>query len=313
MLGIVAWAILVRTTVWRHWIRFFRQCDFSFSPIEPKEIQLCFFLMYLYQRKLSFLTIKTYFYSLVTEIKLRGGKNCNNPERAWFIHSTFKFIRRDIGGGAVKYRRPLTIDLLAPLIKKLDLTNHDTRVMATMVVVGVFGLFRVREICYIKNKNHTKFIRNCDIIKAHDKFIITLYNTKTDIDKKGIKKYLVNTTNGGVNPFLFLQGLRATKTVSLEKEDALFSLGNGRHITRKILVNFLRDNMKKVFPNIPSSDWNGISLRKGGATSAIRAGVPDVTVQKMGSWKSDIYKSYVDHTEIDVTNAQRKMASFFSE
>jgi len=70
--------------------------------------------------------------------------------------------------------------------------------------------------------------------------------------------------------------------------------------------------MKKIFPQIPEAEWNGISLRKGGATSAIRAGVADVTVQKMGSWKSDIYRTYVDHTATDVTNAQRKMGTFFS-
>jgi len=71
--------------------------------------------------------------------------------------------------------------------------------------------------------------------------------------------------------------------------------------------------MKKAFPHIPSSDWNGISLRKGGATSAIRAGVADVTVQKMGQWRSDVYRSYVNHTNVDVTNAQQKMAIFFSK
>jgi len=99
-----------------------------------------------------------------------------------------KFIKRRLGGATLHYRRPLTLDLLASLIKSVNLTDYDTRVMITMIVVGTFGLFRIGEICYVKRKRDVKFIRNCDA-REKDQFKIILYGTKTDTEKKGITIY----------------------------------------------------------------------------------------------------------------------------
>ena len=67
--------------------------------------------------------------------------------------------------------------------------------------------------------------------------------------------------------------------------------------------------MVLIFKDIDPREFSGISLRKGGATSALRAGVSGEIIQKMGNWKSGVYKGYIDHNIIDISRAQRNMAT----
>jgi len=66
------------------------------------------------------------------------------------LHSTMKFIKRELGGATINYRRPLTLDLLVPLVKNVVLAEYNTRVLITMIVIGTF--FRIGELCYVKRK-----------------------------------------------------------------------------------------------------------------------------------------------------------------
>ena len=75
-----------------------------------------------------------------------------------------------------------------------------------------------------------------------------------------------------------------------------------------MLVGFLRTKMKRIRPDIPEQEWSGISLRKGGATTAMRANVPDETISKLGHWKSTAFRSYMAHEPLDVITAQIHMS-----
>ena len=67
-----------RTTVWRHWLTFLRLSDFAFDPIRPTILYVCLWIVYLFNKNLAFNTVRSYLYSLVTEVKLRGGKDFIN-------------------------------------------------------------------------------------------------------------------------------------------------------------------------------------------------------------------------------------------
>ena len=71
--------------------------------------------------------------------------------------------------------------------------------------------------------------------------------------------------------------------------------------------------MKIIFPDIPSSEWSGISLRKGGATTAMRAGVPGETIEALGHWTTDVYKRYISHNSSDFRSAQLKMVQHIND
>lgn len=56
---------------------------------------------------------------------------------------------------------------------------------------------------------------------------------------------------------------------------------------------------------LPSGDFGGHSLRRGGATTAAMSGVPDRLIQLHGRWVSDAYRGYIDeplHSRLAVTS-----------
>ena len=76
-----------------------------------------------------------------------------------------------------------------------------------------------------------------------------------------------------------------------------------------MLVKFLQDALRPIYPHVPCNEWSGISLRKGGATSALKGGVVGETIEHLGHWKSTVYKKYISHDVSDIKAAQRKMAA----
>jgi hypothetical protein len=274
------------TTAWRHWLNFIKLSEFSVPPIRPSEIHVCLFLVYLYRlkkKKFSYHTIRTYLYSLASEIRLRGGKNIVIPYESWFVHTTLGYIRKSLGTATLIFRRPLTTDLLYKVLDNANLSDFNTLVYCCMLAVGVFCLLRIGELCYTVDDKLIKCIRNKDIVFSSSFICFTLWNTKTDQEKRGIKKYVTNISNFKHNPFE--NNIEQAKRYFLRIEEWY-------PVSRVMLVTFLQDKMKLIFPQIPSKEWSGISLRKGGATSALRAGIQGEVIEKLGHWKSDVQNGF---------------------
>ena len=94
-------------------------------------------------------------------------------------------ILRTVGEGQGTRRRALTVDMLPAFFSTIDTTAYDSLLMGTMVVVGVFGLFRVGEICY-SSTNKEGVIRIMDVKWSEAGMTIRLRSSKTDIGKAGI-------------------------------------------------------------------------------------------------------------------------------
>jgi integrase len=303
---------LKRLTAWKHWTDFVKHINFTADLISPAQIHICLWMVYLLKKGLTYGTIRAYLYSLKAEILLRGGNDILAAYDCWFIQATLKHFRRELGSAPIQYRRPLTLDMLPKLMGVINLKDYDTNIYATMAVVGVYCLLRIGELCSVRYDKRWKFIRNSDFKFSKDSIVFILRQTKTDLDKKGVAK-AVGNIQATPSPYKMLYILKSTKVSSTKPDEPFFALRNGKAVTRPLFVHWLKASLRKAFPLIPSNEWNGISIRKGGATSAVRAGVSGEVVQKLGNWKSDAYKSYVDHSPVDIVNAQNKMATWSSK
>jgi hypothetical protein len=67
--------------------------------------------------------------------------------------------------------------------------------------------------------------------------------------------------------------LKSLKPKEARDSDVFFMTAEKKPVTRTMFVDFIQTKLKVIFPNIDIKEWNGISLRKGGATSAMRAGI----------------------------------------
>lgn len=291
--------------MWKLWTSFVQGSSIHIHALAPSELQVCLWLVFLKMKGLSPITIRTYLYSLSSEIKLRGGPPFMVPKGAWFIHSTLKAITRTTPCKGPVFRRPITVPVLKVLLGALDFSSGDDLLYGAMVTVGVFGMFRINELCAVGRIASLKFIRNKDVSFHQGHAIIKLYNTKT---KKEVTKVLADVQGQVCNPcgllwsFIMAKGRKAP-------DGPLFISKKGRAVTRPMFVQFIRERLGKLFPSINPQEWNGASLRKGGATSALKAGVPGELIAQLGHWDSDVYKRYLHCSVSDFTKAQASYAA----
>src|SRR5207302_5600547 len=113
-------------------------------------------------------TVRTYVFSLASELKFRRRQNFLEGPNAWFVHTTLKHFLKTRDTSTLTFRRPITIDMLPLILKNSDMGNFTSRSMVTMIVIGVFGRFRIGEICGRIEGKHNSFIRNRDLILSEE-------------------------------------------------------------------------------------------------------------------------------------------------
>ena len=298
-----------RSTAWRSWLGFLRQFQVASAPTNPSELTVCLWLAYLFHRNLAYNSIRTYLYSLAAEIKLRGGASIIIPYGSWFIRATLRYVMKTKGAGPIQIRRPLTVIILERLVRSVDLGSYDNLVLCAMLAVGVYGMLRIGEVCYQGKSRGIKFIANKDL-SLHDDYVrVILHKTKTDIARRGVEKIIGNVGNVKSNPFVLVRNLKMCKLSSVESSQPFFALKDGKAVTRQMLVRFLQKTLSPIYPHIPKREWSGVSLRKGGATSALKGGVAGETIEYLGHWRSNVYKTYISHDTSDIKAAQQRMAA----
>ena len=281
----------------------------SSPPTGPTELTVCLWLAHLYQLGLAYYSIRTYLYSLASEIKLRGGPSIIIPYGSWFIRATLRAVMKSRGAGPLRIRRPFTVNDLERLVRAVDLDCYDNLVRCAMLAIGVYGMFRIGELCFQRTKKCSKFIANKDLGIFEDHLQIVLHKTKTDIERRGVVKTIGDVGNIKSNPFRLIKILKMCKLSSTGYGQPFFALKNGKPVSKYMLVTFLQKTLGPIYPHIPAKEWSGISLRKGGATSALRGGVAGETIEHLGHWRSTVYKRYITHDVSDTKAAQRRMAA----
>jgi hypothetical protein len=156
-------------------------------------------------------TVKSYVFSLASELKLRRGQNFLDAPNAWFIHTTLKHFLKTRDASTLTFRRPITIDMLPLILKNSDMGNFTTRSMVTMIIIGVLGCFRIGEICSKTEGKRQFFIRNRDLVTTEQGTKITLWNTKTDKENKGVDKFIANLEGYIINPQNLIKGLQIAR------------------------------------------------------------------------------------------------------
>ena len=199
--------------------------------------------MFKQKKKLAYNTVRSYLYSLAAELKFRGGRDIVGKDHSWFIHSTLKHFKSKLGTQPIVYRRPLTVDLLFSLLGTLDLSDFDTLVYATMLAVGVFCLLRIGELCWVRSGDRLKFIMNRDLTFNKGSIELTLWQTKTDRDRRGVKKWINDLKGVPFNPYEMVHRLKAMKLKSLRPVEPFFALSSGKAVSKAMLILFLQTHI----------------------------------------------------------------------
>ena len=225
---------------------------------------------------------------------------------------TLRGIRK-VHSSVTRPRTPLTADKLNVIGKRLQRglwgVYLDKFVWAVLCV-AFFGALRCGEFTCRTNFDKSSDLCRGDITFEKDKKLqrvyvaLTLKTSKTDPFRKGCTILLFQTDEllcpvNALQEYLKVRG-------TCELDSPLFADRDGTPLRRDRFITLLNDTLQAVGLNDISV--TGHSLRRGFATSASAAKVPDNLISTMGRWRSDCYKLYIDTPMSTVAAAHKSLA-----
>lgn len=200
-------------------------------------------------------------------------------------------------------RVPVTVELLAAFEEHMSFKDPLHVSIWAALCVGVYGLFRSgeltvkeraaaadREEC-AEDDGYDGTLRRSDVTWADDGKSVTirLVASKTDPFRTGTDVVLLKN-DSSTCPYRALR--RAWEKAKDQSPWApLFQHADGSALTYTILNSAIKK--LAVACGLSQKSISGHSLRIGGATSLIRAGVPAHVVKELGRWKSVTYQQYI--------------------
>jgi len=100
--------------------------------------------------------------------------------------------------------------------------------------------------------------------------------------------------------------MKLRKNLGMQPTSPLFALPGGYPLTRCVFTHWF-DGVLSVL-NLDSNKIRPHSFRIGACTQAVAANIPDHTIQILGRWKSECFKTYIRTEPCVLYNAQVSMS-----
>jgi hypothetical protein len=138
--------------------------------------------------------------------------------------------------------------------------------------------------------------------------IVYLDGSKTDPFRRGVEVRLCQQDDSLVCPLAWKERLlRAMRKRGLAPTPgaAVFRWADGRSVNRGSFVE--RGKALANLAGLGAAGFNGISLRKGGASSLALAGAGDLAIMRAGRWRSWCFARYVEESTASLYYQQAAM------
>ena len=272
----------------------------SIRPFPATETQLLWFVASV-RRRLGYKSIKVYLCAIQFESTLAGFPL--EMSRFTRLHYALRGVRRLQGNKFTRQpREPITVHHLFKLLDyfETNFSHPDDFMLTSAVLLAFFSLLRSSEYT-------SKSTKRCDSINTLNfddihfernfNFVqVQISGSKTDPFRVGcaLKAWSVK---GRLCP------VRALKKFILNhpfRTGPLFAYADGTFLTRNRLSRVIK-------LAIPNTNLDTHSFRIGGASAAAAAGIPDSTIQVMGRWSSNAYRTYLRMPDQMFKSAARLM------
>jgi hypothetical protein len=232
------------------------------------------------------------------------------------LHLVMRGIRKSQGKPGALQRLPITTPILSRLCSLLAQgvfgTYWDTLLTAAFNL-AFFAFLHCGEFT-TRLKRFDMSTRLCfnDISVVHtdkkaSQMSLLLRASKTDPFRQGctITLYPTGNTLCPVETMLRYLALRAATVISVG--EPLFLTPDRAPLTRGVFIEALRSLLQRL--GLESAHYAGHSFRKGAATSAADAGIPDHLIKTMGRWSSDCYVRYISTPVSLLQSSQCRLAN----
>lgn len=254
---------------------------FNLRPLQPDEVTVCLYVTRLAET-CAYRTIKSYLTG-VRLLHLEAG--LPNPLPSFFnLDRTLRGIKRVKGDTNPNRKLAVTPDILARVIRRLDLFSPFNSAFVAAMLVAFFGFFRKANICPAKDFSTSTEdispVRRCDFESASDGTLVrvNLRRTKTIQYGQRILRVPLPAIPGSVLcPVTALQ--RLFSLVPAPPEAFAFSYEERvgarlTPLTHRLFVSHFKAQLPYV--GVDPTKYAGHSFRRGGATFAFQCGAPGV-------------------------------------
>ncbi len=297
---------------WLHW------CDVNrVPPLDPSPETLGLFLGWLSRRDLAYSYVRSHL-SAIRSLHIDAG--AADPTRDPRLRRALAGVERSQPAHATPRKLPLTPDLLACMRLHMDLEQPGSLMVWAALLLGVLGAARLGEITAHSQTDteraprwhHLSFSGGASPTSPAS---ASLFLPRSKTDQVGAGQRIVVGVTGdpqrcAVRALYALlldaqRFWRARGHSTIPTHAFIFSWPDGTPLTRSALTHAMRGLIDKL--GLDPASYSGISMRKGGATAAHLAGLPDATIRQQGRWRSSAHFRYQHVSDDELARASARL------
>lgn len=275
---------------------FLQFCELAgYCPVPTSSQMVCEYIAYLSER-LSYSSIRKYIgiiRILHEEVGLKDPKVTDMYDVKLILLAVKKLL-----GDAVVRKKPVDPDLLLKMYSCLALGCEADVIVWAITLLGFFGLLRVSNMLGISGDSHDplKFLSRQDFELVDSGFLITLRWAKNNQFRDRIVRIPIPYIKGHVLcPVTAI--LRAFNLTSEVKNIAPAFHRHARDGSLlPVTYKWFSKRLLEVIGNCGQEKklYGTHSLRRGGASWALKCGLNADVIRLLGDWKSNAYQCYLE-------------------
>lgn len=275
-------------------------CDrFHFKPVPASSDVMCKYAAHL-ASKMKPNSVRQYM-NIVKLLHIESG--FKNPlEGDWFLSTVLRGIDR-LNATTVHRKLPITPEILKKIHKVLDRTQSRECTFWAACLVAFYGMMRKASLFPRGKKTNHMLVGNC-VLHSWGIVIKSTYSKTIQFREREVFVSLPCNNNDRVMcpVYALLRAMQQANCIAIT--DCLFkyrSEGRDLIMTYSLFTSMLKGVLETL--KLSVSDYSGHSFRRGGASHALKCGIPAEIIKAQGDWKT---LSYLDYT--DSTNYQERAA-----
>ena len=279
--------------------------EFNYTPFPVYEWKMVRYATYLSAKFKSHKSVQNYVSAICTLNELNG---FGEVKKSIYLKKVLDGIKRKLRH-VPRRARPFSFKILHQ-IKSLVNFNNEKELVIWVVLLFGFHLFLrksnlIPDTCTFEpNRQFQRrdFRNNHEIMIAHIKWA----KNRQYADEKLLLPMAANK-HTDICPVYWFRYM--SKKIKAAPDDAAFCYRRNGVLIPVVYREALQQMRVWLSQlNYPAKKFSLHSLRRGGATTAFRAGLPSLTIKSLGDWASTCYFKYIDIT----LDAKMKAFSLFS-
>ena len=282
-------------------------CNFSnIKPYPCTEFKLCKYATYLTDLLKTVESIKRYCSTICDENEMLGHKPLRKGIKYF---RTIRGIKRQLRH-RVKKAAPMTHELLEKIEAVVNMNSDKEVVIWTSMLTGYNLVLRKSNLVPLKRVHDAVHnISRSDVRYSEGVMVFVIDWSKTNQFGEELQTSPLVADKHSPICAVRWRLLHMMERIPAGPEHNLFSFYNKQDQLVPITYRDLMTHMRKWLELVgtDASRYSSHSLRRGATTHCHKKSISSQTIQEMGAWRSDCYKSYID---VDIDTRVRACYKF---